>query len=112
MLLWRALVSGRCRYAGRPGTVTLGKGSVRTGCPPASCMPQLPLPSNRIAAVRVCSRSSRRLLVVYAAVYTTSMGQLTSTMRHPAEIGILLSNNQRQHRTLHIQKDMLRYTLC
>ena len=27
-----------------------------------------------------------------------------------AEIGILLPNNQRQHRTLHIQKDVLPYT--
>ena len=31
--------------------------------------------------------------------------------RHP-EIGILLPNNQRQHRTLHIQKDVLPYALC
>jgi len=29
-----------------------------------------------------------------------------------AEIGILLPNNQRQHRTLHIQQDMLPYALC
>jgi len=28
------------------------------------------------------------------------------------EIGILLPNNQRQHRTLHIQKGMLPYALC
>jgi len=28
------------------------------------------------------------------------------------EIGILLPNNQRQHRTLHIQKDVLPYALC
>ena len=28
------------------------------------------------------------------------------------EIGILLPNNQRQHRTLHIQKDVLPYVLC
>ena len=28
------------------------------------------------------------------------------------EIGILLPNNQRQHRTLHIQKDLLPYALC
>jgi hypothetical protein len=27
------------------------------------------------------------------------------------EIGILLSNNERQHRSLHIQKDMLPYAL-
>ena len=27
------------------------------------------------------------------------------------EIGILLPNNQRQHRTLHIQKDVLPYAL-
>ena len=27
-------------------------------------------------------------------------------------IGILLPNNQRQHRTLHIQKDVLPYALC
>ena len=30
----------------------------------------------------------------------------------PREIGILLENNQCQHRTLHIQKDMLPYALC
>ena len=28
------------------------------------------------------------------------------------DIGILLPNNQRQHRTLHIQKDVLPYALC
>ena len=28
------------------------------------------------------------------------------------EIVILLPNNQRQHRTLHIQKDVLPYALC
>ena len=28
------------------------------------------------------------------------------------EIGILLLNNQRQYRTLHIQKDVLPYALC
>ena len=28
------------------------------------------------------------------------------------EIGILLPNNQRQHRTLHIQEDVLPYALC
>ena len=28
------------------------------------------------------------------------------------KIGILLRNNQRQHRTLHIQKDVLPYALC
>jgi hypothetical protein len=29
-----------------------------------------------------------------------------------SEIGILLLNNQRQHATLRIQKDMLPYVLC
>ena len=29
-----------------------------------------------------------------------------------SEIGILLPNNQRPHRTLHIQKDALPYALC
>ena len=34
-------------------------------------------------------------------------------MHPPAlEIGILLPNNQRQHRTVHIQKDVLPYALC
>jgi len=28
------------------------------------------------------------------------------------EIGTLLPNNQRQHRTLHIQKDVLPFALC
>jgi len=28
------------------------------------------------------------------------------------DVGILLPNNQRQHRTLHIQKDVLSYALC
>ena len=28
------------------------------------------------------------------------------------EIGVLLPNNQRQHRTLHVQKDVLPFTLC
>jgi len=30
----------------------------------------------------------------------------------PAEIDILLQKNQRQHRTLQIQKDVLHYALC
>ena len=30
----------------------------------------------------------------------------------PGENGILLPNNQRQHRTLHIQKNVLPYALC
>ena len=30
----------------------------------------------------------------------------------PSEIGVLLPDNQRQHRTLHIQKDVLPYALC
>jgi len=29
-----------------------------------------------------------------------------------SEIDILLPDNQRQHRTLHIQKDVLPYALC
>jgi hypothetical protein len=28
------------------------------------------------------------------------------------EIGVLLLNNQRQHRTMHIQKDVLPYAVC
>jgi len=36
-------------------------------------------------------------------------GVITATF---VEIGILLPNNQRQHRTLHIQKDVLPYALC
>jgi hypothetical protein len=35
--------------------------------------------------------------------------QVRTAMR---EIGILLQNNQRLHRTLHIQKDVLPYALC
>jgi hypothetical protein len=30
----------------------------------------------------------------------------------PDEIGILLPNNRRQHRTLHIEKDVLPYAFC
>jgi len=32
--------------------------------------------------------------------------------RQPAEIGILLPNNQRDHRTLHAQRDVPPYALC
>jgi len=28
------------------------------------------------------------------------------------DFGVLLTNNQRQHRTLHIQKDVLPYAFC
>ena len=37
-----------------------------------------------------------------------------SSTRRPCsrEIGILLPNNQRQHRTLQIQEDVLPYALC
>ena len=28
------------------------------------------------------------------------------------DVGVLLPNNQRQHRTLHMQKDVLPYALC
>ena len=31
---------------------------------------------------------------------------------NPREINILVPNNQRQHRALHIQKDLLPYALC
>ena len=36
----------------------------------------------------------------------------SSTPAPYREIGILLPNNRRQHRTLHIQKDVLPYALC
>ena len=45
----------------------------------------------------------------------TARGTLCSACTvHPShrEIGILLPNNQRQHRTLHIQKDVLPCALC
>jgi hypothetical protein len=32
--------------------------------------------------------------------------------QHIEEIGILLPNSQRQHRTMHIQKELLPYALC
>ena len=35
----------------------------------------------------------------------------TYTLLHTREIGILLPNNQRQHRTLRIQEDVLPYAL-
>ena len=38
--------------------------------------------------------------------------QNTKRMSTRREIGILLPNNQHQHRTLHIQKDVLPYALC
>ena len=31
---------------------------------------------------------------------------------HAPEVGIVLPNNQRQHRNLHIQKDVLSYAVC
>ena len=34
------------------------------------------------------------------------------TLSCTEEIGVLLPNNQRQHRTLHIHKDVLPYALC
>ena len=37
---------------------------------------------------------------------------LTSSEPRDREIVILSPNNQRQHRALHIQKDVLPYTLC
>ena len=42
-----------------------------------------------------------------ARPYTPTGGAL-----HYRDIGILLPNNQRQHRTLHIQKDVLPCALC
>ena len=33
-------------------------------------------------------------------------------LKKQSESGILLPNNQRQHRTLHTQKDVLPYALC
>ena len=48
------------------------------------------------------------MLSEYACVWIAfhrNMAQVT-------EIGILLPNTQRQHRNLHIQKDVLPYALC
>ena len=43
----------------------------------------------------------------------TPVGRKSQWLPHwQREIGILLPNNQRQHRTLHIQKDVLHYALC
>ena len=36
----------------------------------------------------------------------------TSAATFRREIGMLLPKNQRQHRTLHIQQDVLPYALC
>ena len=36
----------------------------------------------------------------------------TYLSREYRDIGILLPDNQRQHRTVHIQKDVLPYALC
>jgi len=38
--------------------------------------------------------------------------QLAANFDILREVGILLPNNQHQHRTMHIQKDMLPYALC
>ena len=38
--------------------------------------------------------------------------QVQGAVSAPAEIGILLPNNQRQDRTLHLQKNVLPYALC
>ena len=46
------------------------------------------------------------------ATVTTSMVELCRIASPHQEIGVLLLNNQRQHRTLHVQKDMLPYALC
>jgi hypothetical protein len=37
---------------------------------------------------------------------------VASTPKHALEIGVLLPNNERQHLTLHIQKDVMLYALC
>ena len=48
-------------------------------------------------------------------VYHSTLGLRVVTVANAvtvSEIGVLLPNNQRQHRTLHAQKDVLPYALC
>ena len=59
-----------------------------------------------------CSRS-RRMAGARVRHQPTTMQHLAAPCRHAMpEIGILLPNNQRQHRTLHIQKYVLPYAWC
>jgi len=42
----------------------------------------------------------------------TPLCRVTSLRQRPGDIRILLPNNPRQHRTSHLQKDVLPYALC
>ena len=57
-------------------------------------------------------QKARSLISSDADIATTDSACSTPLQHAPREIGILLPNNQRQHRTLHIQKDVLPYALC
>jgi len=62
----------------------------------------------------VFEASEDTLLLIPGSVFETLLGEgwRGAAKKQVREIGILLPNNQRQHRTLHIQKDVLPYALC
>jgi len=53
-----------------------------------------------------------RVREAWPSCTTRSSVRLCWELQEPKEIGISLPHNQPQHRTLHVQKDMLPYALC
>ena len=64
---------------------------------------EFPFPGSLISIFLPLRKSSRQ---------PQKSDSLERRLRLLGEIDILLPNNQRQHRTLHIQKDELPYALC
>ena len=67
-------------------------------------------PSGAQSLIKNCHLIEKSPSIHHKAV--TRLLRHRIAIRRPEEIGISLPNNQRQHRTLHIQKNVLPYALC
>jgi hypothetical protein len=78
-----------------------------------SLSPRLSISCARAISLTRCTRGCRRGTSQEAKSASTPLPPARRTNPfHQVEIGISLPKNQLQHRTLHIQKNLLRYALC
>ena len=85
-----------------------------TACaPPVFAVPDIEPTLGRYAASRDSLGAPSQESVCEASIADVPhLGGAPPECLEDEEIGILLPNNQRQHRTLHIQKGVLPYALC
>jgi hypothetical protein len=88
--------------------------SVYHKCEPLGRVDPLP-PDAQSAAIQkgwYFYYNDRPARVLKASTWQRQGPSAKLTLIAAREIGIMLPNKQRQHRTLHIQKDVLPYTSC